>query len=590
MLSAPPRLRIYQTLIDGEVAREQENFGGVPVLLLDYIVTTALLLVTDVQEYLDRPVGHVRIPGSSARIIQRWLAIIHDTPLPPDPEPKQPASPVRSPTDSQPEGSGSASELSPSVGIGKDRLSTFSSIVTESVGSVAPSISGATSPSASDYSSLPPRSAIPGLSHSPSSPFSYSPTPDESSASVPQISTNLTRKQSITALRELPLPGPQPQPHPFSAASLTRSMSNSSTTSVSAQRPATAPAQEPSNPAPPPPAPAPRVRRQLPIPPVPTPNCVPPPSLSSPTSHTPPVSFHTHSASFSYPHRSMSASAAIDGGSGSGSGSGPSRPSSPAQSATSSSASGSGSGSGSGRLHLVRRSLGHMRNVPPALPPPAGTVPLPPKLAQEYQHSRENPGGQDDVYQEVRSYTQPPLRVQNGTPGERSGFRYAPVPSSSAPYLPGQGLGQGGLQVQVPSSPGPSDAIAINPNANVQASGLVGQIEDLHLTLSHSPALSISPHQSFMFSPQSVVHPLASPRREMSMPADYRQPITDAGAVIELDERASVYDMPPPAYDAIDFNAPMPAVVVAPVPGPGHLRQPPRTLPSLPSQAQPLQR
>ncbi|OBZ70854.1 hypothetical protein A0H81_09226 [Grifola frondosa] len=87
-LSAPPRLKIYHTLINGEAALSQHNHHGVPTILLDYLIITALLLVTDVQEWLDRPshdTGGTRIPGSSSYMVQRWLAIIHNRPLPPRP-------------------------------------------------------------------------------------------------------------------------------------------------------------------------------------------------------------------------------------------------------------------------------------------------------------------------------------------------------------------------------------------------------------------------------------------------------------------------------------------------------------------------
>ncbi|KAI0832559.1 hypothetical protein BC628DRAFT_1414850 [Trametes gibbosa] len=53
--------------------------------ILDWLVVTSLLLVTDVQEWLDRP-REARIPGSSSYTVQRWLALIHDTPTPPEPE------------------------------------------------------------------------------------------------------------------------------------------------------------------------------------------------------------------------------------------------------------------------------------------------------------------------------------------------------------------------------------------------------------------------------------------------------------------------------------------------------------------------
>ena len=85
-LSAPPRLKIYDTLIEKDLARSQDNYKGIPTILIDYLVVTAFLLVTDVQEWLDRPQsedGRVRIPGSSAPAVQKWLAVIHGEP-PPD--------------------------------------------------------------------------------------------------------------------------------------------------------------------------------------------------------------------------------------------------------------------------------------------------------------------------------------------------------------------------------------------------------------------------------------------------------------------------------------------------------------------------
>ncbi|KZT71813.1 hypothetical protein DAEQUDRAFT_763642 [Daedalea quercina L-15889] len=75
-LSAPPRLRIYQTLTAPDHARSQQNHAGIPFLLLDYLVVTSLLLTTTTQEWLDRP-ADARLPGSSSRTVKKWLAIIH---------------------------------------------------------------------------------------------------------------------------------------------------------------------------------------------------------------------------------------------------------------------------------------------------------------------------------------------------------------------------------------------------------------------------------------------------------------------------------------------------------------------------------
>ena len=98
VLSAPPRLRVYNNMTkDGD--RLQQNIKGVPILLLDYLITTSLLLVTEVQEWLDRPQtvdGRVRIPGSSAPAVQKWLAIIHGETIP-----TSPASPALTAVSSQ---------------------------------------------------------------------------------------------------------------------------------------------------------------------------------------------------------------------------------------------------------------------------------------------------------------------------------------------------------------------------------------------------------------------------------------------------------------------------------------------------------
>jgi len=63
-LSAPPRLRVYSSLTREDGAdRNQPNYGGVPHVLLDYLVATSLILVTDIEEYLHRPgkdVGEAR--------------------------------------------------------------------------------------------------------------------------------------------------------------------------------------------------------------------------------------------------------------------------------------------------------------------------------------------------------------------------------------------------------------------------------------------------------------------------------------------------------------------------------------------------
>lgn len=50
--SVPPRLKIYETLHDKYDARPLLVHGGVSIVLLDYLLVTSLLLVTDVQEWM----------------------------------------------------------------------------------------------------------------------------------------------------------------------------------------------------------------------------------------------------------------------------------------------------------------------------------------------------------------------------------------------------------------------------------------------------------------------------------------------------------------------------------------------------------
>ena len=55
-LSAPPRLGVYSSLLrEDDTTHSQPNYGGVPHALLDYLIATSLLLVTDIEEYLHRP-------------------------------------------------------------------------------------------------------------------------------------------------------------------------------------------------------------------------------------------------------------------------------------------------------------------------------------------------------------------------------------------------------------------------------------------------------------------------------------------------------------------------------------------------------
>lgn len=53
VLSAPPRIKIFESVFVKDETRPQAEYRGVPTLLIDYIVCTALLLVTDKDDYLD---------------------------------------------------------------------------------------------------------------------------------------------------------------------------------------------------------------------------------------------------------------------------------------------------------------------------------------------------------------------------------------------------------------------------------------------------------------------------------------------------------------------------------------------------------
>ena len=69
-LSTPPRLRVFSSLLQDYDAsiRNQCNYGGIPHVVLDYLVTTSLLLVTDMEEYLRRPQRDVGTARSATEI------------------------------------------------------------------------------------------------------------------------------------------------------------------------------------------------------------------------------------------------------------------------------------------------------------------------------------------------------------------------------------------------------------------------------------------------------------------------------------------------------------------------------------------
>ena len=64
--STPPRLRVYSSLLQDDTTPNQPNYGGVPHALLDYLVATSLLLVTDIEEYVHRPGQDIGAAKSAA--------------------------------------------------------------------------------------------------------------------------------------------------------------------------------------------------------------------------------------------------------------------------------------------------------------------------------------------------------------------------------------------------------------------------------------------------------------------------------------------------------------------------------------------
>ncbi|KAH9948935.1 hypothetical protein B0H21DRAFT_195537 [Amylocystis lapponica] len=141
VLSAPPRLKIYKTLVDSAHARSQGNHHGVPFLLLDYLVVTALLLCTTTQEWLDRP-ATVRMPGSSSYTVRRWLALIHNEPLPPEPESASESEPGTARSHGPDDPPSPSTPFSPTTTTGSPMWDTQSGVTSWSGGSASGSGSG----------------------------------------------------------------------------------------------------------------------------------------------------------------------------------------------------------------------------------------------------------------------------------------------------------------------------------------------------------------------------------------------------------------------------------------------------------------
>ncbi|KAL1723854.1 hypothetical protein EV715DRAFT_245418 [Schizophyllum commune] len=91
-----PKLVVYETLRDKYDSRSRNEHGGVSILLLDYLIATALLLVTDVQDWMvvrkyEGPTldvappegldGETEMPHSHATSNRQWRKIIFGEPL-----------------------------------------------------------------------------------------------------------------------------------------------------------------------------------------------------------------------------------------------------------------------------------------------------------------------------------------------------------------------------------------------------------------------------------------------------------------------------------------------------------------------------
>ncbi|PIL35959.1 hypothetical protein GSI_01619 [Ganoderma sinense ZZ0214-1] len=554
-LSAPPRLKIYDSLIDKETARSQDNYKGIPTILLDYLITTALLLVTDVQEWLDRP-REARIPGGNSYTVQRWLALIHHRPAPPEPD--HPTVDLSLTVSSTPPHS--ATIPSPG-GIWETRSGVTSLSGSNGSGSGASYLGDPFTPTtpatpvtpATSYSrsmeEVPPVPPVPGSSSS--SPFAFNTEPSQarerhksnpqSSSHSPSSSTSTMAGTRHPQTLSLPASGDDSllsqsapvyasvpaSPHPPTSAGPSTASSSSSGSRFG--------------------------RRQLPIPPAPPP----------PNSFAQPWLYPSSSSSSTSPTSTL-----------------------PPSPSTSCSAPG-GAGISAARAAARASMRGSLRTaIPPPAPPPQGSIPLPPKLAQEHQGYAAHHGH--------RPHTAPELEDASRRRHSASEFgRYMPpmdedlLPASMHPYaqaytytsvrgrevndrddLPGQ------MRELSVSGAGPSAAHS-SMHAHIRAPSQPAPDYDRHSFANMAPPMPALPPLptpqgatgSGMRSPQS-----SSNRRVLTVVNGDANllPTEDPGRVLPGDRRVrqqqqprmsaayadSVYEMPPPAYDAIDFSVP----------------------------------
>ncbi|KAI0709549.1 hypothetical protein C8T65DRAFT_196997 [Cerioporus squamosus] len=564
-LSAPPRIKIYNTLIERETARSQDNYKGIPTILLDYLIVTSFLLVTDVQEWLDRP-REARIPGSNSYVIQRWLAHIHHRPAPPEPDHPTvdlsltvPSTPPHSATYPSPGGmwetQSGVTALSGSTGSGSSYLGEpFTPITPATPATPATSAHSSAffSRSAEDAPPVPP---VPGSS-SGSSPFAYnvessrqrerpksnpqtlshSPHSSTSTAQPPAQTTQADGAEDLT---------PLPRTRPPQTLSLPAGVQGSSSlASASVFLPTSAPTSPyPATSAGPPPTmsslrPG---RRQLPTPPGPVPaHSFAQPWLypSSPSAATPPATAPSASSPINSPTTPASATSNLS-------------------------------------ARAARASMrGSLRTaaIPPPPPPPQHSIPLPPKLAQEQQGYAAGIGARPRTAPELNNASR--RRHSAGEFGEYEATSSVHPYAAAAHTMSGIERDEmvGRMQsMRISGQPGPSTM-----SGHVRAPSQPAPDYDTHSFVNMPPPVPPLPPlpmppgtsgSSGMRSP-----PLTGRRVLTVVNADAgSMPVEDPGrrvpqrdprlqVVQQLPPRMSyaesVYELPPPAYDAIDFSVP----------------------------------
>ena len=156
--------------------------------------------------------------------------------------------------------------------------------------------------------------------------------------------------------------------------------------------------------------------------------------------------------------------------------------------------------------------------MPPLLPPPSAALPLPPKLAQEF----------------------------NNRPG-------------ASPYGNGESSAVASMSVLQMSNP---DPLPPDEEARIRQAAVSMQAMNLSPP-ARPPPLPSSPPPPLSYVPNIAYHQEFDPNDQMR----------DAGMVSMSDAARrqsyaeTIYEMPPPAYDAIDFSLPQ-------VPLPAHARMP----------------